>query len=105
FGELSSTTTFVRHGLDDRYDATGAFSSFGVPPASVAAFDQFNSVKFLVEEARLSGVASPFPWSVGAFFAFGRTRGSEDLTYDLGQPVSRNGYMAQRHDDIREMAL
>src|SRR5262249_1272974 len=55
-------------------------------------------------EARLSGAASPFPWSIGAFVASGRTREENLLTTDL-QFQPQQDYRSDRHDTITEMAL
>ncbi len=104
-GEFSATTTALHHVYNSRSDATGAFAGFGVDAASVAAFDDENDLKFIIEEARLTGVASPFPWTLGVFASFGELSSVTRLTPDLQGASPEVFYEGRRIDDIREYAV
>lgn len=105
FGEFSSTTSYLHHAFDSRFDATGAFTAFGVNPANPAAFDDDNTVTFFTEEARLTAVASPFPWSIGVFLSRGEVLGRQWLIADFGTAAQSTPYRNRRHDDVHEYAL
>ena len=104
-GEFSSTTSLLHHDYNSRFDATGAFSGLGLDPASVTAFDDENDLRFFVEEARLSGVAAPFPWTMGAFASIGRLKSSGRLTRDALGNAPSTFFAEARADDISEFAL
>lgn len=104
-GNLTSTTTFLRHAFDSRYDATNTLAGYGIPSGSVSAYDDSNELQFGMEEARLSDVGAKFPWSVGVFMSFGKLDTTTTLTRDVTSPTSTVLFNNDRSDTIREYAI
>jgi len=104
-GEFSSTTSFLHHQYDSRFDATGAFAAFGVDPSRLAAFDDGNHLDFVTEEARLTGLASPIPWAVGASASIGQLATHTQLAVEPNSNTPQVVYNGVRLDHIREYAV
>ncbi len=102
-GRLTSTTSYVVHEISSRYDATGAFTSVGMPSNQVGAFTDDNELDILVQETRLSDQTARFPWMLGLFGSLGR--GRRDSTLDAVGGGGLTAYAEQRSDRIYEAAL
>ena len=105
FGELRSTTSMLHHAYTSRFDATGAFEDAGAAPNTPAALDDGSDLEFFVEETRISGVASPVPWSIGAFVSVGQLNSNVRLTQRVTSPTPAILFTNSRDDLIQEYAL
>lgn len=103
WGDLTSSTTYVRHQYGSRFDASGVFSGFGVSPGAATPMDEQESLIIVVQEARL---ASPpdgeTPWFVDLFYADGDTSRRVNLRDGLAGALA---YGEDRTDAIDELAL
>jgi outer membrane receptor protein involved in Fe transport len=104
WGQLSATSTVLRHRFDSRYDASLALPLFapalGVQPAP---FDERNAAELLVNEVT---AASPegrrLRWLAGLFQSVGDNDQASALTALGGAPAVV--YSEQRYDIVRELA-
>ncbi len=98
--DFNISTAYIEHGGASRYDATGAFTPFGISSAG-AAFDDDRRVKLLVTEAVLvSRAAGPARWLVGLFGSSTDERNTATLTVVRGTPLS----VYRRRDRLSEAA-
>lgn len=72
WAELTSSTSYLTHEWDNRFDVTGQFAVLGVNPALPRPLDETNALQIVVHETRLSSpVGAPLPWFLGVFYAEG----------------------------------
>ncbi|MBI1361189.1 MAG: TonB-dependent receptor [Alphaproteobacteria bacterium] len=106
WGDLTSTTSYVKHQFGSRFDASGAFDQFGAPPDTVQPIDEQDSLGILVHETRLSSPASAsLPWFFGFFYADGdsnRDVALRDGDYGVWDSLD---YLESRRDAVDELAL
>ncbi len=101
FGDIDSTTAWVRHEINNRFDATGDFASLGANPAAVLSMDEHNALNIIVHETRITSPADAvLPWYVGFFYSDGDTESERFLHDDAG-----GAYLETRADAIDEIAL
>lgn len=101
WGRLRLTTAMQSHGLDRRYDATGAAGRFGgIGPT---AYDESDRIDGLITEATLTSPAGGrLNWLIGAF----ATEYSHDRTGVITQLGPQETlYAADRRDHTDETAL
>jgi outer membrane receptor protein involved in Fe transport len=96
--DLKMSAAFIDHGLDTRYDATGALGSVGP-----TAFDESRQVDFSVVEAVLTSTAAGrWRWLAGLFASQADETDAARLT-----PVPASGlgrFVYRRHDQLTEAA-
>ena len=105
WGAFDSTTTALHHAYDSVFDASPAFVRLGPPPRAIQTYAEASDLKFFVEEARLTGVASPFPWTLGAFYSLGRLEADTRLRRIRLNGRHQDLYAGERRDNIREYAI
>ena len=106
WGDLTSSTSHIRHRFGSRFDATGAFPSLGVVAGVVQPIDERDAQDIWVHETRLtSGSDAPTPWFLGVFYADGDN--SRRVTLRDGALGSGSGidYQETRSEAIDEFAL
>jgi len=107
WGDLTATTSVMRHQFDSRYDASLALPLFA-PSAAVAPspFDEANRAELLVNEiTAASHDAGRLRWLAGLF----QSVGDNDSTSTLTAPIGAGGqsvtvYDEARHDLVNELA-
>lgn len=100
WGDLTSSTSIVNHEIRSRFDATGAFASLAIAPASPASVDETDSLSILVHETRLTAPdGADRPWFAGLFYADG-DNSRDTAVRDTGAPV----YAEHRVDNVDEIA-
>ncbi len=106
WGDLTSTTSYVKHQFGSRFDASGTFNSFGASLNMVQPIDEQDLLGILVHETRLNSPANAsLPWFVGFFYADGDSNRDVTLrsgTYGVWDSVD---YLEQRRDLVDELAL
>jgi outer membrane receptor protein involved in Fe transport len=104
WGELTSSTGFVRHAYGSLYDATATQSNY-TSLARTSAYSERTRTKMLVEDVFLaSRGAGPFEWLAGLYAS---DTSSHSPTQFLAQNPNLPNvpvYGDDRHDDIRELA-
>ncbi len=108
WGEITATSSVLRHDFDSRYDASLALPLFA-PGAGIrpSPYDDTNRAELLVNEVT---AASPetgrLRWLLGAFQNVGDNNSSADLRAPLGPDGSTVAvYTERRYDLVRELAL
>jgi outer membrane receptor protein involved in Fe transport len=104
WGELTSTTGFVRHAYGSLYDATATQANY-TSLAKTSAYSERTRTKMLVEDLFLaSRGAGTFQWLAGLY-------ASDTASHSPSQFLAQNPnlpnvpvYADNRHDDTRELA-
>ena len=105
-GAITSSTSYISHELDSRFDVTGQFAALGLNPALPRPLDRSDGLHVLVHETRLSSPDDArWPWFVGIFFADGDT--ARDVTVRDGAfgAWPSTAYSEHRVDGIDEAAV
>jgi iron complex outermembrane recepter protein len=101
--DLKITAAYIDHGLDTRYDATGAFRAAGGSPLG-QAFDEDKHIHLWESEGLVSSNApGPWRWLAGGFVSYSSEMDAaflQDVT-PLGPPRS----IYQRNDQLSEAAV
>ncbi|MCX7358055.1 MAG: TonB-dependent receptor [Alphaproteobacteria bacterium] len=106
FGDIDTTTALVDHEINSRFDATGAFSIFGVNPALPRPLEDRNTLHMIVHETRLTApTGASMPWFFGVFYADGDNRADRILRDGAFGSWPITAYREQRTDKIDEIAL
>ena len=101
---FKSTTAYVRHQLDSRYDASDAVSFFTGASAGATAFDENDRKDLLTEEITLASKGvSRLQWLAGVYGLWDKELSVSTLT-DLGTPTAAAAYAETRHDLDSEYA-
>jgi len=101
--DLKITAAYIDHGLDTRYDATGAFRAAGGSPLG-QAFDEDKDIHLWETEGLVSSNApGPWRWLAGGFVSY-----SSEMDAAFLQDVTPPGpprSIYQRHDQMSEAAV
>jgi outer membrane receptor protein involved in Fe transport len=106
WGDLTSSTSHVRHRFGSRFDATGAFPTLGAAPGNVQPLDEQDALGIWVHETRLASASdAATPWFIGVFYADGDN--SRHVTLRDGAYGAWSGvdYQEVRSDAVDELAL
>ena len=99
WGVLTSSTAFVRHAVDSRYDASTALPMFGVTDGAPGPFDDGIEINLITQEMNLASRGDgPLRWLVGGFASI-----SDEATLDLLQAPDLI-YSENRKDRLQELA-
>lgn len=105
WGDLTSTSARVRHDIDSRYDATGAFAPLGVNLSMPRPFDEDDRLSIFLNETRLtSGAGARTPWLLGVFYADGDYSRDYELRDGVSGVWQSLAYRERRSDAIDEVA-
>ena len=106
WSDFTSTTSFLRHEITSRYDATSALPLFSVASATPSPFDDTTVIRMWTEEMRLnSRQGSKIKWLSGLFASTGSSSQDATLTTpSVGGPAIAD-YREAREDQILELAL
>jgi iron complex outermembrane recepter protein len=106
WGDLTSSTSILRHQFDSRFDATGNFPDIGAMPDAIRPIDEEDALHILVHETRLSSpLGARIPWFLGAFVADGDTQRNVVLREGAPGVWDSTAYHEQRIDNIDELAV
>lgn len=106
WGDITSSTAYVRHRFSSRFDATGTFANFGAAPDAIQPIDESDALRIWVHETRLSSRRDAgMPWFVGLFYADGdstRHVALRDGAYGVWNQLD---YEETRADAVDELAM
>ena len=105
WGELTSSTGFVRHAYGSLYDATATqqnYTSF----AKTSAYSERNRTKMLVEDVFLtSRGAGRFEWLAGLYGSYASLHSPTQFLAQVPRAPNVKVYGDDRQDKIRELAV
>ena len=101
--DLKISAAVIDHGLETRYDATGAFRAAGGSTTG-GAFDEAKRLRLWVAEGLASSTGDgPLRWLVGGFAAYTRETDAADLVGVTPPEPPRSIY--RRRDQLAEAAI
>ncbi len=106
WGELTSSTAYVRHAYASLYDATATQQNY-TSVALTSAYSERNRTRMLVQDVTLtSRGAGPFEWLVGAYGADMKAHSPTEFLALIPFPLDLTAlvYGDDRRDQIREVA-
>ena len=102
WGDVTSSTSYVRHSLTSRFDATGQFAVLGANPDLSRPLDERDLITTILHETHLSSSeGARVPWFLGIFYADGHVARNTALR----NGASGDAYSERRFDDIDELAI
>jgi outer membrane receptor protein involved in Fe transport len=104
-GELTSTTSYKHHRLNERFDASANPVPYGATRTRPIAYEERGNVDLVVHEMRYAAVASPMPWYMGLFYSDRRNRSEKLVAVDPDEVSARIMYRGARLDLVREVAV
>jgi outer membrane receptor protein involved in Fe transport len=107
WGELRSTTSWVRHDFSSRSDASNALPLFGQTTASVGSYDEPSKIDMLVEDAVwTSPGAGRLQWLAGMFGSLTQERTNAFVRAgDMPASPAQLLYQEYRTDHLSEAAV
>jgi outer membrane receptor protein involved in Fe transport len=104
WGELTSSSGFVRHAYGSLYDATAAQSTY-TDFARTSAYSERTRTRMFVQDLYLtSRGAGPLQWLVGAYGSFTTVHTPTEFLAQTPNSPNMPVYGDDRHDRIREVA-
>ena len=105
WGELSSSTGFVRHAYSSLYDATAAIGVYTTRPFALGVYDESTETKMLVEDLVLTSPGERrFRWLAGLYATHMTEASPSSLEAGPVRGPLPSVYSEARRDQIQELA-
>lgn len=105
FGQLQSSTAYIRHAFASQYDASAALSRFGASAADLGVYQERAKIDMVVQDTVLTSTApGRYRWLAGVYGAVSNEDSPSELRVGADTFAPRAVYSEIRSDRLSEVA-